>query len=339
MRSVPPTGQPFATLRPNQTRDLATAVVSLNPPVMRDRVLIPDKGERLELGDVTQLTDDPRLRTALRRLAAVKAPPSTAQLVMWRLAGLDWATIAKASRKWSNPSELALAKAFVADLGAGKVGPDAGESASMYWDVTGVGAEHDALADGVRKALKDKIVFKDAKGGVVDEEPVTVLGLTPRLGIPDRPSGPALSCRLHLEGTEATVQIASGAGGAWQPLSKFTLPLTKSEGGRLKAYEVADEAAGGVVGRLIRVQLAKEKGRDRKGKDQYRIKIDNLSPLILNGVALGGPKLDADRAPTGLAGFSLPPRKSLSVPMGIEAVERLGLTEGVRVLAADLSGL
>ncbi|MEO6808938.1 MAG: hypothetical protein ABI353_07480, partial [Isosphaeraceae bacterium] len=91
--------------------------------------------------------------------------------------------------------------------------------------------------------------------------------------------------------------------------------------------------------RLIHVQLTKEKGKDKKGKDHYRIKIDNLSPLILDGVVLAGPKLDADHMPTGLAGFSLPPHKSLSVPTGAEAVERLGLTEGVRVLAADLSGL
>ena len=40
-----------------------------------------------------------------------------------------------------------------------------------------------------------------------------------------------------------------------------------------------------------------------------------------------------------MAGMSLPPHKSLAVPASAAVVERLKLADGVRVLAADLSGL
>jgi len=342
MRSVPPTGAPFATLRPEQTRELSTSFVSLNPPIMRDRVLIPDKGEELVLGDIRAKSDNPRLQAALKRLAEEKAPVTVAQLVIWRVGfNLDWNTIGRIStaRKWSNASELALAKAFVARLDAARGALADGESARVYWDVTASGADNESIAADIRNILKEKVVVKDEKGNVVKEYDATVLGLVPKLGIPAKTDGPALSIKVRLTGTEATVQLATTDGATWQPAGKFTLPLTKADGGRLKFYEVADQVAEGTVTRLIRVQLTRERGRDRQGREIYKMRIDNSSPLILNGLVLAGPKVDAEHMPTGLAGFSLPPRKSLTVPTTAEAVGRLGLTDGVKVLAADLSGL
>ena len=40
-----------------------------------------------------------------------------------------------------------------------------------------------------------------------------------------------------------------------------------------------------------------------------------------------------------LAGFSLPPRRSMTFTVTEDAVERLGLEAGVKIIAADLSGL
>ena len=44
-----------------------------------------------------------------------------------------------------------------------------------------------------------------------------------------------------------------------------------------------------------------------------------------------------------MAGISLPPKKSYTVPVTTEVVQRLGLKDGekshLRILAADLSGL
>jgi len=62
--------------------------------------------------------------------------------------------------------------------------------------------------------------------------------------------------------------------------------------------------------------------------------------LILNGLALGGPKAgDEDHAPSTLAGLSIPPLKCLTVPATGDMVSRLHLKDGMSVFAADLSGL
>jgi hypothetical protein len=71
----------------------------------------------------------------------------------------------------------------------------------------------------------------------------------------------------------------------------------------------------------------------------YQVKVENDSPLILNGLALAGPVDLAQEKPTSLSGFSLPPHKSLTLPATADLVDRLNLKEGVRPVAADLSGL
>ena len=75
MRSVPPTGLPFADLKPGQTRNLPTRLVSSRAdPSARPASSLPAKGEQLQLGDIAQVNDDPRVQKALKRLAAEKAP-------------------------------------------------------------------------------------------------------------------------------------------------------------------------------------------------------------------------------------------------------------------------
>ena len=76
-----------------------------------------------------------------------------------------------------------------------------------------------------------------------------------------------------------------------------------------------------------------------KGKETYRIRIDNASPLVLDGLTLAGSAPDPTEKPSLLLGISLPPRKSLAVPASAEVVNRLRLKQGVRVQAVDLSGL
>jgi len=338
-RSVPTAIGASATLRPDQSRELPTALVSLNGPSDDNQVNLPARGEPLELGDASTLINNPSVLVALKHLAEERAPMTVAQLVMWRLGGLDWSTIARLSKRWSNASELALARSFVDRLAKAQGELPVAESARIYWDIDAAGAKDAELAAQLKKQLSDKVVLRDEKGKALGEYDVTVLGLVPALGTPIKAEGPALSCQVRLEGDEATVKVAAAEDGKWQPKSKFTLPLTRADGARMKPHEVLDAAAEGIVGRLVRVQLVKEKGRDRGGKPIYRIKIDNNTPLILNGLALTGSKLD-DRQPlSAMAGLSLPPRKNLSLPASADVVERLGLKEGVRLLAADLSGL
>ena len=323
MRSVPPVGAPTATLAPGQTRNLSTPVVSLSPPSEDARIVLPTKDEPLELGLIGQLSDDPRVQATLVRLSKTAAPANVAQLAMWRVgSNLGWDQIARLHKSFGgNAGEVALAKALVAQVDAGNL-PEA-ESASIYWDVTAADAEGEALAAEIRTMLDGK----------------SVLGLTARAGMPDRSEGSALAVRVKVAGKTAAVQLstAEGPAAAWTPLAKFSVPTTKADGARRKAYEVADAATEEVVGRLVRVQLIKDKARDKKGNEQYKIRIDNTSPLILNGVALVGTK--AGDKPTGMAGFSLPPHRVLTVPATGEVVQRLGLKDGIKVLAADLSGL
>ena len=76
-----------------------------------------------------------------------------------------------------------------------------------------------------------------------------------------------------------------------------------------------------------------------KGKLTYGIRIDNASPLRLNGLAAVGVESGKDVEAHVLAGISIPPRRSMTVPASEEAVKELRLKHGIRVTALDLSGL
>ena len=62
MMSVPPTSLPFADLKAEQTRNLPTRLVSLSQPDPDSEtgVSFPAQGEKLQLGDVSQINGDAR---------------------------------------------------------------------------------------------------------------------------------------------------------------------------------------------------------------------------------------------------------------------------------------
>ena len=59
--------------------------------------------------------------------------------------------------------------------------------------------------------------------------------------------------------------------------------------------------------------------------------IDTTS--LLSGLAIGGSGSEQDDPPSVLAGLSLPPLKSLTVPASADDVHQLHLKEGMRVVA------
>jgi hypothetical protein len=323
MRSVPPTGAPFAELRPDQTRNLPTRLASLTAPNANDpsaRVSIPQKGERLQIGDIRDKTNDARVLKALTRLAEDKAPDTIATLVMWNVAsGLDWGAIASKSKDFANDHELSLARSFVdqlADLPKDETGV-------LLYEVKGSGDVGIALAAELGKLLKDK----------------TVLGLKAKAGVPDSPTSPAVACKIDVQGTDATVFVANSDGNAasWVPAGKFSVAVAV-EGGKPQTLKFADALAEGLLGRLVRAQVSK--AGMVKGKAVYKVRIDNASPLILNGLAiLGNGEGKAEKAPKIISGLSISPRKNLTVPATADTVDQLGLRKGVRVVAADFSGL
>ena len=166
----------------------------------------------------------------------------------------------------------------------------------------------------------------------------TVLGLIAELGIPERPEGPSVAFRARLSSSEAQVLVSSSDATAqkWVPFGKFSLPLVEDQG-NVDLGRFADGLVEGVLNRLVRVQLSK--GVKDRGKMHYQLRIDNASPLVLNGLAAVGTTSKPEDQPRILTGISLPPRRSMSVPASEEVVKSLGLKKGIKLIALDLSGL
>jgi hypothetical protein len=323
MRSVPPTHLPSALVNPGQTRNLPTRLVSLTSPDPEDGLRFPEKDEPLRIvGDVAQVNDNALVQKALRRLAADTAPTSLSQLVMWRVsAGLEWNTIAQLSHNWANRYELSLAKDFVDRL---DTLPE-GETGRLVFHVVRTDAASESMALELKKELQDKNVLGLATQ-VVDE-------------IMARPEGPSIGCWIRLNAGEASVQVMSSDASAqnWVPFGKFTVPVTKGE----EKFDVRRFTAGlteGVLNRLVRAQVTKGTVQD-KGKRLYQVRIENASPLILNGLALLGTESAENEEPKELLGISVPPRRSLTVPATEDAVKSLGLKKGIKLVALNLSGL
>jgi hypothetical protein len=233
---------------------------------------------------------------------------------------MDWGNIAQLSSKWANAHELSLAQEFVDRLD----GLPETETGTVLFEVEGVDTAGKAVAAALTKELGEKVF----------------LGLRPKVGIPDQPEGPAVACRVRISEAEASVQVARSDGTAekWVPFGKFSVPVPKvSEKEKFDAAKFGDALAEGVLSRLVRAQL--RRGPQVKGKATYQVRIENASPLILNGLAVLGIGTKEGEIPKELLGICISPRRSMTVPATEEVVKSLNLKKGIRVVAADLSGL
>jgi hypothetical protein len=295
--------------------------VSLSPLDPQAGLRLPQQDEPLRLvGDVAQVSSDPRVQKALRRLAALKLPTSVSQLVMWRLtSGMDWADMAQVA-EWATPYELTLAKDFVAHLDA--VQEKDGETGSLLFEIEGADEATRAVATELTEVFRGK----------------TVLGLQAKIGVPARPEGPAVACKVKLQGNEAMVQVASSDGSArnWAAFGKFSIKA-KDADGKFDAARLADGVAEGIIGRLVKAQITRD--HREKGKLIYLIRIDNASPLVLSGLAIQGTGSKPTEPSRALTSLGIPPRKYLTLPAGEDVVKSLGLKQGIRITALDLSGL
>jgi hypothetical protein len=342
MMSVPATGPLETTLQPHQERHLPTSVVSMNPPDANLRPLAPADGETLRVSGIGQWTDDKRTISALKGLAEAKAPQTVAQMVVWYVtSGATWDEVGRLSQGWGNASEIALARRFVANLGEEKKPSTArkDDPGLLFWELKSEDAGQQAIVEGVHDLWTK----------------YPVLGLTAREGVPERPDAPALACRVQVTDASITVKLSGShpSGSDWILIDRFTIKrstlaetpdlspdkaaLTAEQLRQWRSARLALAITEGMSERLVRVKLAH--GPRVHGKETFRIKIINDTPLILNGVAVDGIKAVRDHAPSVVAGLSLPPLKTLAVPATADAVKRLGLKEGARVVATDLSGL
>ena len=330
-RSVPPAAPASALVKPGQTRRLPTPLVRLSGPPAEGDLAMPRQGEPLKILDVDALAGaSPRLRTAVKRLAQEKAPQTVAQLVLWHVgAGLDWSHLEQLSHRWANPSEQALARRFVAQLDAAASAATPAGSGTLDIDLGAAGPESEPLAAQLRGLLDGR----------------SMLGLTVRVRPSplEPPQGPALACRARIDRETVLVRVLTTdeTGNAWREAGKFSLALGDAnatvKGTERSPAAIADALAEGMLARLVRVALTE--GPRVKGRQTYKIRIDNGSPLVLDGLALAPSAADPEANPSLLLGISLPPMKSLAVPVSAEVVERLKLKRGARVLSADLSGL
>ena len=108
---------------------------------------------------------------------------------------------------------------------------------------------------------------------------------------------------------------------------------------KFDASRFADGLAEGVLNRLVRAQVIKGATTREKGKLVYQIRIENASPLVLNGLALLGTGSPEEEKPKVLTGICVSPRRSLTIPANEQVVKELGLKKGIKLTALDLSGL
>ena len=155
-----------------------------------------------------------------------------------------------------------------------------------------------------------------------------------------RPEAPAIACRVKLKAGEASVQVlgSDAAASNWVPFGKFNLPLAQGQE-KFDATRFADSLAEGVLNRLVRAQVIKGATTREKGKLVYQIRIENSSPMVLNGLALLGTDSPAKETPKVLTGICVSPRRSLTIPADEQVVKALGLKKGIKLTALDLSGL
>ena len=126
-------------------------MVSLNPPDAQGGVQLPQEGQAFRIADIGDVSVNPRVQKAMKRLAAEKAATTVAQLVMWNLAaGLDWDTIAELSRRWANGYELALARDFVDHLDA----INEWETGRIFFQISGHGHGRRGEGGGVEEGAR-----------------------------------------------------------------------------------------------------------------------------------------------------------------------------------------
>ncbi len=260
----------------------------------------------------------------MRRLAADKAPETVSQLVLWNLAAkIEWTILAQLTNGWVNAQELALARQFVEKL---DTLPE-GESGQIFIEVVAMESAHEALASDLNKVLGGR----------------TILGLKVASGVPDKPSGPSIGCKVSFVGQpdqpEALIRVAASNGHReWTSMGKFSLFVPLDKDGKRDLVALGDKLAEGVLDRLVRAKLIKGR-KPIEGTMTYTLQVDNASPLILNGFAVVGGQAKPTDPPHFLLGIGLPPQRSLQMPLTAAMVESFGMKKGAHLVALDLSAL
>jgi hypothetical protein len=318
LRSIPATGEPRSqsvAVPAGETVDVSIPGVCLNYGLAA-----PTPRDTLTIMDVDSYTTDPKVRTALRSLAAMGTSHGVAQAVMWRVCNdLPFETMMEQSGKLMNLSEIALAARFVEALdeatSTGLVQPSALADSRILVRVEGQGP----LA---REAQRIN--------GQLDG--LRVLGLPLKVvegeTMPPCPA-PAMAIRVVLTGTKPgetrgrIVVTTCTQADAWSPLGSVNL----RENSSISVVDGATMARAldrAVSGAFVSVKPA------HKGVGSTTLKIENRLPFTVTGLVVrAGNSSGAPSVP--FEGVGVGPSRSASLPIQaasaslVEHVELNGL--------------
>ncbi|MHC5542548.1 hypothetical protein ACYOEI_30350, partial [Singulisphaera rosea] len=280
-------------------------------------------GEPLKVSDVDTAEGlTPGFRQLIKQLAGAKTPETVAQLVLWNAGqGLDWSRLEALAATWTNRRELALAQRLAERLGSRDSSGQPAEASVLSFEISATTPEDQRLAMDLRKILEGK----------------TILGLTPREGVPAKPTGPALATRVLIRKSAVSVHVLASdeAGVAWVDLGQASIPRFSSPEAPRSPAEIVDAWAESMLARIIHVRFA----RHGESNHHFFIRIENRSPFVLKGLSVDGPGTDSGSSPSTLVGISLPPGKKMTVPASPKAVQRLRLKQGIHATAANFDTL
>ena len=269
MRSVPPTGLPFADLKPGQTRNLPTCVVSLDGTRCRGRGAACRPRARSSGSSATSREIN-TIRRCRRRCGGWRPPGADKGLATGDVAvsgGLDWETIAQLSERMGEPLR--------ADLGPGvRRSP-------------GRVGRGDSGADPapVRRDRRRRQASAADLSGVLEGK--TMLGIQAVIGVPARPDGPSVACRVRLTATEALVQVpAATAHPGLGHSGKFTLPVAKGRRSSTPRGSPTTWPRGSSTAWSGRSSSrAGEKGKLNYGSDRQRLAADPQRAVVAGAKA------------------------------------------------------
>jgi hypothetical protein len=318
LRSIPAIGEPRSrsvAVPAGESVDLTIPGVCLNYGLPA-----PTPRDTLTVMDVDSYTTDPKIRKALRTLAAVGTSHGVAQAVMWRLCNdLTFEAMMEQSGKLINPSEIALAARFVEALEE-STAPGLLESPSLTSSRILVQVEGQGP------------LTRDARRINAQLEGLRVLGLPLKVAEGETMppcSAPALAIRVILTGskpgeTRGRIVVNScSQADAWSPLGSVAL----RENSSLSVVDGATMARAidrAVSGAFVTVKPA------HRSVGSTTLKVENRLPFTVSGLVVrAGTSYGAPSVPFEAVGVG--PARSASLPIQaataslVEHVELNGL--------------
>lgn len=305
---------PALTVPAGETMEVTVPAVCLNYGLPS-----PTPRDTFTLQDVSDYSNDPRVRKSLRSLCLMGTSQGVAQAVMWRVCNdLPFETMLAEAGKVMNEQEIALASHFVAAVDGSTSGdlvdPSALVDGLVFVRISGEGA-----------------LAKEAQRLSEQLENHRLLGLPIRVvtdAEPPSTTGPALFVRISVTDsqigeTRGRIAVSScSMSGQWMPLGKTVF----QDGSSLAVLD--GDALSRAVDRALASAFVSVKPA-RRTVGSTTLKVDNRLPFTLTnvvvkaGTSAGAPSVPIEAIGVGPARSTLLPIQAATAT--IERVELNGL--------------